>query len=344
MKSVKFFGMMMAVLAMIFTSCSKSDDNGGGSSSDDVTVTLDQTSIKIGVGDSQKLTATVTPSGTVAWSSADPAIAMVTNGIVIGVAEGSTVITAKSGNAQATCDVTVSKGSNIYDAFPCMQGSDYYPFVLSQGARDYLNGKGVKITWLGANGAGVVGGLVQNSQNFWSWETTLGGGTPVGPNFFGVSDGYFCMVRQGGSWGGGAFAIAAPSADNPNLTTVDPIDMTAIYAHPEQYYFHIALKQLDPQFAMTLGFHEGVQNGGYDRSVSWTFGNVPGDNGQLPYKSILLDGDWHEYEIPCTEFVVGDQMMYKNPFYDDAGIMVILLFPVDGVQFHIDAAFFYKKP
>lgn len=75
-------------------------------------ITLDQTSIFGAPGNSQKLTATVTPDDatdkTVTWSSSDEAVATVdADGLVTFVADGHAVITAACGEFTATCNVEV---------------------------------------------------------------------------------------------------------------------------------------------------------------------------------------------------------------------------------------------
>ncbi len=45
----------------------------------------------------------------IVWSSSDPTIATVENGVISGIVEGTATITAKAGNATATCVVTVTK-------------------------------------------------------------------------------------------------------------------------------------------------------------------------------------------------------------------------------------------
>ena len=75
-------------------------------------ISLNKTSATIKPNATLTLTATVTPSDatdkTVTWSSSNPNIASVSNGIVTGHKEGTAVITAEAGSKSATCTVTVS--------------------------------------------------------------------------------------------------------------------------------------------------------------------------------------------------------------------------------------------
>lgn len=75
-------------------------------------ITLDKTELSLtSEGESQTITATVTPSDTtdtIVWRSDNASIATVVGGVVTAVANGNATITAICGNYSATCDVTVS--------------------------------------------------------------------------------------------------------------------------------------------------------------------------------------------------------------------------------------------
>lgn len=76
-------------------------------------VTLDVTSLTLLKGATYTLTASVAPDDatdkTVSWSSSDPAVVTVENGVVYAVAPGNAVITAKAGEIEATCAVCVKE-------------------------------------------------------------------------------------------------------------------------------------------------------------------------------------------------------------------------------------------
>lgn len=75
-------------------------------------VSLDKTEVSVPAGSTETLTATVLPENatdkTVTWTSSDEAVATVADGVVTAVAAGSATITAKSGEQEATCTVTVT--------------------------------------------------------------------------------------------------------------------------------------------------------------------------------------------------------------------------------------------
>ena len=74
-------------------------------------VTLNKESLTLEKGASETLVAEVSPydatDKTVTWTSSNPSIASVSNGVVKAIAGGNVTITAKAGGLSATCDVTV---------------------------------------------------------------------------------------------------------------------------------------------------------------------------------------------------------------------------------------------
>lgn len=104
-----------------FTSCCSTDDDVMPPVPAPVAVTgitLDQTELVIAVGDAPvQLVATVSPDNatdkTVTWTSSDPEVATVANGMVTPVSPGTAIITAKAGDKDATCAVTVNYGKFV---------------------------------------------------------------------------------------------------------------------------------------------------------------------------------------------------------------------------------------
>ena len=74
----------------------------------EVTVSISQETAKIAVGDTLQLTATASDGSDVEWSSSDKTVVSVTrDGLIRGAKAGTATITAKAGEATATCVVTV---------------------------------------------------------------------------------------------------------------------------------------------------------------------------------------------------------------------------------------------
>ena len=81
-------------------------------------VTLDQTSITMEVGDTKTLTATVLPvdasNKAVTWTSSAPGVATVDDGVVTAWRPGTVTITATAGGQTASCEVTVEGEEPAY--------------------------------------------------------------------------------------------------------------------------------------------------------------------------------------------------------------------------------------
>ena len=76
-------------------------------------VTLDKENATVMVGETVTLKATVNPDNaddkTVTWTSSNEAVAVVTDGVVTGIALGEATITATAGGKTATCKIVVDK-------------------------------------------------------------------------------------------------------------------------------------------------------------------------------------------------------------------------------------------
>lgn len=125
MKKNLFFA-LFACVVLAFVGCEPTPENKA-----EITVTPD--SLSIGVGDMEKITATVAPVGTqlsIQWTSSDTTVVQVADGgIIIGTGVGTAVVTASAeGATPATCVVTVSYDV-VYERF---EFSDYGLFGMSE--------------------------------------------------------------------------------------------------------------------------------------------------------------------------------------------------------------------
>ncbi|WP_167577971.1 S-layer homology domain-containing protein [Ammoniphilus sp. YIM 78166] len=148
--------------------------DGGFSKTSEVTVTgvavsqitLNRSSLTLNTGTATTtLTATVTPANatnrTVTWTSSDPAIVRVVNGVLTPVVAGRATITASvdNGRKTATCEVTVISGSGQAKDLVMKRSS------LSQ----------VELSWSGTTGSALVqlkrGNTVEESE--WTSSRTI---------------------------------------------------------------------------------------------------------------------------------------------------------------------------
>ena len=99
------------ILLLLALSCG--EGNKKGPEITVTSVTLNQSSLTLVVGESSTLSATVSPSDapdrTVSWSSSNASVASVSSGVVKAVSEGNATVTASCGGKSATCAVTVQK-------------------------------------------------------------------------------------------------------------------------------------------------------------------------------------------------------------------------------------------
>ncbi len=100
-------------LACGFAACGGEEDTGIPVAS----VGFNKNVLELEVGETYKLNATVLPSNatdkTLIWSSSDSDVASVSDGLITARKEGEAEITAKSGNKQAVCTVTVKPETDV---------------------------------------------------------------------------------------------------------------------------------------------------------------------------------------------------------------------------------------
>jgi len=148
----------LSVIGLLFACAPKEDPvdpnnkpNNNGNQKVAVTgVTLNQSTVKLAIGESVVLSATISPSNAsvknVSWASSDISVATVSNGNVKAVKEGSATITAAAGEKSAACTVTVTKGGFPDGQLPASNEiwyttSDNKPLkeVSKQGSLDLLS-------------------------------------------------------------------------------------------------------------------------------------------------------------------------------------------------------------
>ena len=93
-------------------------------------IALDQTAATLTEGETLTLTATVSPDDatdkTVTWETSDASVATVADGVVTAVAPGEVTITAKAGDKEATCVVTVEAAAVEPEPEPTVASGEYY--------------------------------------------------------------------------------------------------------------------------------------------------------------------------------------------------------------------------
>ncbi|MCW3785772.1 Ig-like domain-containing protein [Plebeiibacterium sediminum] len=318
MKTKALLFMFFGLMGLLVTSCSS--DGGGDEPTIEVTgITIDQQTASMEVEASLTLEAALQPAGAegdIAWSSSDPSVAPVNNGIVTGLKSGSATIVATYGAYTASCEVTVTPKIGELDA--SLKGSNYTIIQIGEASFTAIQDK-------------VVNDLRPDDTNkfLYIWDGTFTGGTPTGLNFYEQSEGWPSFVVGSAGWSGAGYSISAD---------YQLIDMTDMYNNPDNYVFHIALKSSQASSSYLFIFADGAAE------AKICIGSAAYEDGGVtyePFADFARDGEWHEIEIPASKFrELG--VFYNEPF-NDKNVFAFLAGGVQGTTLDYDACFFYKK-
>ncbi len=116
---------LTGVLAFSLSACGDNNDNkgdgGDGTNTTQTALQLNKTSVTVKAGESVDVTVTSSTTGNIVWSSSDDSIATVKGsgtgnklGKITGVKAGTATVTAKDGDNQVTCSVTVEPAANLH--------------------------------------------------------------------------------------------------------------------------------------------------------------------------------------------------------------------------------------
>lgn len=318
MKTKAIFILAMSlVFALFTTSC---DDEG----EENITVSgieLDQDSLTIEVDATGTLIATLLPSGAsgdISWSSSEPSIASVTNGVVIGLSVGEATIAATSGAFSATCEVTVTPKPVDPGEYPSLNGSNYTVIQIDEASATAIESK-------------IINDCRPDEENkfLYVWDGTFSAGTPSGLNFYDQTEGWVSFVVASAGWSGAGYNVGAGA---------DMIDMTDMYNNPDDYVFHIGMKSSQTNSSFLFIFADGSSEAKVCVGpTAFT------DNGVTyePYADFSRDNEWHSVEIPATKLKeLG--VFYNEPF-NDKNVFAFLAGGTTGNTLDFDACFFYKK-
>lgn len=285
-------------------------------------ISLDQSTLAIDIDASASLVASIDPDGfegTITWTSSDPTIATVTEGVqnaigtVTGVAVGTCQIAASIGTFTATAEITVSEALPEHES---LNGTDYYVIALDELAYQVVEDE---VTH-DFRPDGV-------NKNLYVWDGTFNEGTSVGNNFYGVEQSWVSLVVGNVGWSGAGYNVG------PDFGT---IDMSNLYDNPEDYYLHMAFKseQANTSYLFILN------DGGSD--VKFAVGGSFDDAG-VTYTSQFdfdRDGEWYSVDIPVT--YLNSIGLYYEDTFSDVNILALLAGGTEGTTLDMDAVFFYK--
>ena len=314
MKTNKFFATALAVIALVgFTACEQKNPVE--------TLELTETSITLKVGDTHQLTANVAVES---WTSSNTAVAAVSNGLVVAVAEGTAIVSATAAGVTKTCvvlvtaDATQGNGNgNGNTTAAHVKGTKIWPIVLDAVTAE-------------ANASKIVGDLrIDDTNNFlyiWAAGETYAAGEGTGLNFHGNTEGYVALtVAAPQGWSGLGFNLGEASAAAAEQLR------QAIVANPDKYFLHIAMK------ATTSGNHQFYTFN--DAATSFAVGTATIEAGAV-IGDFTRDGSWAEFDVPMANFAAA---MANLTFPTGGNIFCALSGAAVGSQLNLDAVYFYEK-
>lgn len=314
MKTNKIFATALAVLALVgFTACEQKNPVE--------TLELTETSITLKVGDTQQLTANVAVES---WTSSNTAVAAVSNGLVVAVAEGTAIVSATAAGVTKTCvvlvtaDATQGNGNgNGNTTAAQVKGTKIWPVILDAVTAD-------------ANSAKIAGDLrVDDTNNFlyvWPDGTSYVAGEGTGLNFHGNNEGYVALTVASIGWSGLGFCLTTDAS-----AAVAESLRQAIVANPDKYYLHIAMK------ATTTGNHQFYTFN--DAATSFAIGTATIEAGAV-VGDFPRDGSWYEFDVPMSTFA---NALAGLTFPTGGNIFCALSGAQTGSQLNLDALYFYEK-
>ena len=313
MKTNKFFATALAVIALVgFTACEQKNPVE--------TLELTETSITLKVGDTHQLTANVAVES---WTSSNTAVAAVSNGLVVAVAEGTAIVSATAAGVTKTCvvlvtaDATQGNGNgNGNTTAAQVKGTKIWPVILDAVTAD-------------ANSAKIAGDLrVDDTNNFlyvWPDGTSYNAGEGTGLNFHGNNEGYVALTVANIGWSGLGFCLGDASAAAAEQLR------QAIVANPDKYFLHIAMKATTPGNHQFYTFNDAV--------TSFAVGTATIEKGQV-IGDFTRDGSWAEFDVPMANFAAA---MANLTFPTGGNIFCALSGNATGSQLNLDAVYFYEK-
>ncbi len=331
MKLTKFLAFAaMAATTLSFSACSDDDnDDPKPETPDEVKVekvVLSATSQEIEVGKTFTLTATLEPSnakGDIEWSSSDETVAKVEAGTVTAVAKGEAIVTAAVGEISASCVITVKEAKDPIPGECEIEGSNFYVFQLDETTFNSVSDK-----------VAMDLRVDETSKFLYIWENTYAAGSTSGKNYFGIAEGWVSLEVTSVGWSG--MGLCYGTKDAP----FDLSKLNDIYAHPEEYYFHMGIKSTDDVN------HCLILYGADGSEAKFGIGGDFVDNGTTypSAGSFERDGEWQTIEFPMTKAVEAG-IIYPENWVPTEGqnLVAFLSGGKAGTQLQYDAMYIYKK-
>ncbi|MDR0733507.1 MAG: hypothetical protein LBF08_05560 [Dysgonamonadaceae bacterium] len=172
-------------------------------------------------------------------------------------------------------------------------------------------------------------------------ENMIGNWSGYGVNAWGmpVSNAWVNLIVNNSDWNGGAIIT------NPDMFETKP-SLKAVTDNIENdFYFHFAIKNTQPNVGWTLMFFSDENQG--ENSVKYYVGPQHPSVSNLPWLGDFRhDGEWQYFEIPVSHLTARG---YKwNGTMQDGNRFPLIGFQspqnIAGAELNLDAMFFYRQP
>ena len=263
------------------------------------------------------------------WSSSNPMVASVRNGIITPLSAGETVITCSYGEQKRILYVTVNEGPWVNPRLELLNGSDYYIFQMDATTFEELDQAGKVTSDMRSNGEFEGEVLVPEDATrvnyYWNPAAEIAEAPQSGVNSFGLPESWFSVAAASptpdGCWGnicGGLGIASATDTEIGKLQNLTPDHVLVVVLKGS----YTPAKSL--QISMT------PPAGGDNVTLFW-FTNPTGE---------YDDGDWEVFTITYPDLVaLGIDL--SQPITADAWYPWAYVAVGAGNRVDVDCVFFY---
>ena len=226
------------------------------------------------------------------WSSSNPMVAAVRNGIITPLSAGYAIITCSYGEQKRILYVTVNEGPWVNPRLELLNGSDYYIFQMDETTFNELDQAGKVTSDMRTNGAFEGEVLIPEDATrvnyFWNPAAEVAEAPQSGVNSFGLPESWFSVAAASptpdGCWGnicGGLGIASATDTELPKLKNLTP-----------EHEFVIILKgHYTPATSLQIGM---TPLGGGDTVTLFEITDSTGE---------YNDGDWEVFTLTYAELI-----------------------------------------
>lgn len=230
-----------------------------------------------------------------------------------------------------------------------LQGSNYLPIILDSESLAAIQGK--VVADLRPNDMYVDGLHYNGYVNCWHWNGAFAAIDAVGPNFYGVLEGWMSYtILQDQGWYGLGIAITTndtvvgvgdggaklDDATRADMTNKAQAAINALSKLDATYSLHLALKSAR-QGIYSFKLYDGIIDG-----CEVNIGVAENDGSDFQF---ARDGEWHEIIIPLSFFINKGIKFSNIATLNDINALALTQ-PVPGMgwasDLNLDAAFFYQ--